>query len=120
MFWLIDLKPGESAPKGKNRLPNHRQYGLTVVQIDPDSGRVVRYMHETGGWEDLDGGEPVYPMVYNSLSGATRAVKIANPPAGSAGESRFAVWISKDCTEPASRAQIFCRHLECRLAERKA
>ncbi len=117
MFIVIDLKPGESAPKGKNRVPNHLQYGLTAIQLDPMTGRVLRYMHETGGWAEMDSGDPVWPMVYNTVSGANRAVKIANPPAGPLGNQRFAIWVKDDCPEPNSKAKIFCRHLQCSLVE---
>lgn len=115
MFIVIDLKPGESAPKGKNRVPNHRQYGLTAVQTHSLTGRVLRYMHETGGWAEIDDGDPVWPMVYNTVSGASRAVKIANPPTGLLGDSRLAIWVKEDCPEPNSRAKDFCRHLQCAL-----
>lgn len=116
MFIVIDLKPGESAPKGKNRVPNHLMYGLTAVQIDPDTHRILRYMHENGGWAEMDSGEPVWPMVYNTVSGAARALKIANPPTGRLGDDRFAVYVKDSCPEPESKARIFCRHLQCNVA----
>ncbi len=119
MFVVIDLKPGESAPKGKNQVPSHRQYGFSAVQLDPLSGRVIHYMHETGGWAEIDSGDPVWPMSYSTVSGANRAIKIANPPVGILGESRFAIWIADRCPEPDSKVRIFCRHLQCEVAARR-
>jgi len=118
MWYFLDLQIGSKAQKGKNKVPQHDQWGLTILEINSNR-KVVRYLHEDGGWftiaEDISA--PTRPMLYASLSGANKAFRGSIPPKGSRGDILFAVYTAPNCEDPRGKAALIARHLETKLVD---
>ncbi len=114
-FFLLKMPPGTKSPKGKNRIPGHQRWGLTLIELDRE-GLLLRYMHENGGWFDLDDDPdaPLAPMVYSTISGANKALSSAKR-SQMKGETHFAVWTAAGCEEPKSKASFIAKYLETEI-----